>query len=289
MKAKEMSLPYPVLGIQDDITPLLPQNAVNIAFKEEEDNFLVSIDLTYTNADIGQLIAAGKATYICECTCTKTFYRKDHHSTTPHFDFTIPRHHVCGRINFLCSIVVTQPIGAYHNQGFHEDYGDATFDMERGDLLAIFPEAWYDTELQYDKLQAAGSFMQFNRNLDEKEEHTRFVLDRDKIEIVLPQALFDIYDTPSIKSAAVVLHTSFVLNALTFALTALGREPEKYSQYLWARAITYRMKTEKELQPYGNIEDCDPQDVLELAQKLLKNPYQRLFNTLAEDENTMED
>ena len=289
MKAKEMSLPYPVLGIQDDITPLLTKEAVTITITEDKGNYHVDIDLEFTNDEIEELINKGKANYACECACTKTFYRECYRSNTPRFDITIPCNHVCGRIFFYCRVVVTQPINAYHNEGFHDDYADVTFDMEAGDLLVVFPDAWYDTDLKYEKLQAAGSFMCINKNPDEKEENTRFDLNKDIIEILLPPPLFEMYNTPSVNNAAVVLHSSLVLNALTYALIELSRQPDKYEQYLWARAITYRINDEKELKDYKDLENCDTQDVLELAQKLLKNPYQRLFNTLAEDENTMED
>lgn len=284
-----MSLPYPVLGIQDDITPLLTKEAVSANITEDKGSYHVDIDLKYSNDDIEELVNERKAYYACECACPRTFYRECHRSSTPHFDITIPCKHVCGRIFFYCRVVVTQPVHAYHNKGFHEDYADVTFDMEAGDLLVVFPDAWYDTDLKYEQLQAAGSFMCINKNPDEKEENTRFELNKDIIEILLPPALFDMYDTLAINNTAVVLHSSLVLNTLTYALIELSRYPDKYDQYLWARAITYRINDEKELQEYKDLENCDTQDVLELAQKLLKNPYLRLFNTLTADENTMED
>lgn len=282
MRTNNISLPYPVLGIHDDITPSLPEDSIKVEINSDLKDYIVRIDMRHGNADIERLINEGKALYTCECECAKTMYRKCHKSADPHLEITIPRKHVCGIILFHCDIVVIKPINAYRNRGFHEDYGDAAFDMEAGDILASFPEATYDTEIRYDKLQAAGSFMEIRKNENEEAEDTFFDLSGKKIVIQLPSKLYDMYGQPEIKQEATLLHSSLALNALTYALIQLCNNPEEYETKLWARTVLYRVKSEDNLADFRKDDSqmYDSQQAHILAQRLLKNPYQRLFNNL---------
>ena len=72
-----------------------------------------------------------------------------------------------------------------------------------------------------------------------------------------------------------IFQSSIVLNALTQALFCY----DEYSHKTWARTIKYRVDSDKSLSQY-NIEELEPDQVPQLAQELLKDPYGRMFDRL---------
>ncbi len=275
MKLNNISLPYPVLGISDDITPLLPDDSISVNFKVTRKSYLFHIHLKYDNEDIKRLVENGSAEYTCEFVCSKTMLRKCVSSKQPDFEISLQRKDVSARIIFNCYVSVKDSIQGYTNSGFNEDYDNITFDMEPGDILVAFPEIYYDADIKYDKLQAAGSFMLIREN--ENIENVFFDIAGDRIEIQLPPRLYELYCNPIVKGAAEVIHSSLVVNALTYALLSLETEYEDSESRLWARTIYYRLRTEEGL----SVDDLsEPSRILSLVQKLLKDPYLRLFNHL---------
>ena len=168
MKINDISLPYPVLGISDDVYPLLKADCVSIEKPITTATTLqFKVHLRQKNKEISQFIRKGKAEYVCEVDCFKTFYRSCVRHSSPDFTIEIPRKSVSGRIKFDSFVTVKTPIEHYHNSQFNPDYDGVYFDMEPGDVLVAFPSAYYNLDVKYDKLFAAGSFMQIANGGDD--------------------------------------------------------------------------------------------------------------------------
>ena len=273
MKYKNVSLPYPVLGIHDDVYPLLEEGCVQMADPVKTAvSYIFSIDLTQRNRDITDLVTEGKAEYACEVTCKDTFLRRCYHSKEPHFDITLDRKEVNGHIDFQCFIAAKVDMPGYTNSDFNEDYHGFTFDLEVGDMLAVFPLAWWNTEIKFDKLYAAGSFMQIVEAADGIDK-TWFNLDNDRIMIEMPHDLFVQYQRIG-NSFPEVIHSSFVHNALVYALSNLGEYQDKGK--LWADSLMARM-ADPQLQQYDL---SDMTQVYRVADILLQDPYKRLLDSL---------
>lgn len=283
MRLNNVSLPYPVLGISDDITPTLPDNSIEVKLNNNLTSYTFEIKLTFDNDEIKQLISTNKALYTCEYECPRTMLRRCEKSSEPSFVITIPRKDLNARITFNCYVSVINPIKNYTNKGFNSDYENATFDMEPGDILVAFPTFHYDIDIKYDKLQAAGSFMQIREN--EKGEEVFFDLSNDKIEILLPTTLYKLYCDPLVKGASAIIHSSLVMNALTYALISMKDiKSENNDSRLWVRTILYRLKTEE---GYSLSDLDDITKIPSLAQHLLKDPYSRLFNDIINRNNNL--
>lgn len=280
MNLNNISLPYPVLGISDDILPVLPETPVEIEITSDNYNYIFDIELHFDNQDIQQLIDAGKAEFSCEYECARTMLRNCVSSDKPMFKISIPRNHVNDRINFNCYVSVKEPILKYRNSGFNKDYDGYTFDMDPGDILVHFPSFHYDADIRYNKLQAAGSFMQIRES--DLHSEVYFDISGNKIEILLPKKHYELYCNPNVKGEPEIIHTSMVLNALTFALLNI----EDHEQTTWAKTIYYRLDTED---GFSRADLEDPAAVIGLAQKLLKDPYMRMFNKMVVSTNSSED
>lgn len=279
MNLNNISLPYPVLGISDDIMPLLPDDSLIVDISDSKRTYIITIDLKFDNKDIANLIDLGSAEYSCEYECSKTMMRCCVKSDKPHFIIEIPKNQVNGRINFSSYVSVKETILNYSNSGFNEDYGVASFNMEQGDILVAFPEFYYDADIKYDKLQAAGSFMQIRES--NLHEEVFFDISGDKIEILLPSVLYKLYCEPQVKGSAEIIHSSLVLNALTYALLNIENV---HHENTWVKTIYYRLNNEA---GFSTDELKDPAMIPCLAQRLLKDPYNRLFNNIMSQLNSL--
>lgn len=271
MNLSNISLPYPVLGISDDILPMLTDEAVQFELIADAKNYTFDIQLKFVNPDIQNLINSNKAEFSCEYECARTMMRNCKVGNEPHFTIVIPRHDINGRLNFNCYVSVKEPIENYTNRGFNSDYEGFSFNMAPGDILVAFPQFHYDADIKYDKLQAAGSFMQIRES--NLHDHVFFDISGNKIEILLPPTHYQLYCNPIVKGSAEIMHSSLVLNALTYALLNI----EAHEQTTWAKTIYYRLDSENE---FSRSELQEASNIPGLAQRLLKDPYLRLFNKI---------
>lgn len=277
MNYNNISLPYPVLGINDDVFPLLESDCIVMDDPvKTASEYQFRFSLNQKNSEIEGLIASQKAEYVCEVSCRNTFLRRCFHSSLPKFYINLSRREVNGRINFNCFIIAKEPIKNYCNKEFNEDYTGFSFDLEEGDLLVMFPQAFYNTNIKFDKLFAAGSFMQIVE-ASKDVERTWFNLDNDRILIELPHMLFEQYQRIG-NAFPEVIHSSLVHNALVYALTNLPDYVD--SEKLWSDSLIQRMQDE-ELKQF-NIDDLrtDMSQVYKLADTLLQDPYKRLLDSL---------
>lgn len=273
MNLNNISFPYPVLGINDDIMPRPETPTASISTDNQSYKF--KIEVRYDNSDLRELIADGAAIHVCEVVCSATKLRKCYMSESGSFDIDIPRKTLGGKIIFSPTITAKRRILNYVNTGFHPDYVGHRFDMEPGDILAVFDQLSYNADIKYDKIKAVGTFMVIEETSDTL---PNTLLDRDKIRLLLPSALYNQYRTnPHVNSNPDVLHASLVLNSLTYALCRY----EQYSNKKWAEAIKYRIDTEDDLIEFRET-SADEWRVDRLAQILLGKPYERLFNNLSQ-------
>lgn len=275
MNVSKMTLPYPVLGINDDVLPR--PSMENSSLSQTKTHYIFEFDAICENGEILDLIAEGYAEYVCEVNCQRTFLRKCYKQNVPHFKIEVPKHGVSGTIEFEVTIAVKKPIAEYTNSQFHEDYIGYSFNLEPGDLLGFIAAFTYDADINYDKLQAVGSFMEINQN---SADATAVELGHPKISILLPPDMYQAYKghVHNNRQIASVIHASLVFNALTDALNNIN----EHRHELWAKTIIYRLKTEEGLKKfYIDDEELFEQDkVFDLAQALLGDPYKRLFNCL---------
>ena len=270
MNVNDVTLPYPVLGIEDNVAPY-PDT--DFKFSSETKKYCFDFDFKMENETIQNYVDAGVAEYVCEVNCVSTYLRFCARSKTPHIHIEINREEVLNEITFFCTIAVKTEIKGYTNEGFHEDYKGYSFDLGPGDILAYFGEYTYDAGLQYDKLQAVQQLLVIKKGHDEN--NIKYNLGTDKIEILLPPTLYDDYkDNLQYKAAfADIFKSSLVFNSLMYALYNI----EDNKSTLWARSLRYRIQNEEDLRHF----DLDaPEQIPDIVSTILRKPYQQLFGAL---------
>jgi len=272
MNINNITFPHPVLGIGDSITGKVELQSPEI--KSNVDSYEVIIHVSHDNIDLQSLVSTDNAEYMCEVTCSNTLYRQIFTNNLKTIIFEIPKKAVKGKVEFTCLLVAKENIASYSNTNAHSDYSGYTFDIDKGDILAYFGEFSFNADIQYEKLKAVSSFMEIVEN--ETEKYTIIDLKKSKIEIQLPAESYKIFSSDTISQEekfAVIFHSSIVLNALLIALYNL----EEHKDYLWAEVIKYRL--DNELQ-FKNLSVEDKENVPDIAQRLLGNPFERLLNGL---------
>lgn len=275
MKFNSVSFPHPVLSVYgDDIKSKVALNPAVPVITSNVDAYSVIVNCEHDNADLAALVNSGQAEYFCEATCTNTLYREIVTGVTNELKLEIPKKKVKGKVSFTCVLVAKSPITNYQNSKSHPDYNGYNFEIDTGDVLAFFGEFSFNADINYEKLKAVSSFMEVVKNDDL--QFTNVDLSKSKIQVQLPKEDYDRYANDSISKEqkfAPVFHSSIVLNALLIALYSFETYREKTN---WARAIEYRLR-EKE---FEGISIKDKENIPEIAQRLLGNPFRRLISEL---------
>jgi hypothetical protein len=275
MKFNDVSFPHPVLGVGDAVNS-------NIGLSPEPkiipgaDNYSITLICEHDNIDLITLVESGQAEYFCEVTCSNTLYREIFKSDNKQFIFEISKKKVKGKVYFTCALAAKFPIPNYQNSKSNSDYKGFIFEIEPGDILAFFGEFNFNADINYEKLKAISSFMEVVENKDIDAIFTNVDLNKSKIEIQLPTEDYRAFASENISKEtnfAPIFHSSIVLNSLLMALYNF----DSHNDLLWAKVIDYRLKNEIQ---FESLSIEEKEDVPEIAQRLLGNPFRRLISGL---------
>lgn len=298
MRIENVSLPYPVLGISDDITPSLQETGCAnpiITIEEKAKEFLISVILKLDNTDILKYIQDEYAEYSIEVSCHSTMLRICKTSPTPKFSFTIEKKLLNGSINFESFVIVKKDIRNYKNKGLNPDYEGHTINLHKGDLMVAYNKCSYPLNLDLRNIRNIKSFMTVQRNTRENEHSVTYDLDSSKILILLPSEMMDEYNKKSASSEEdgkrkTILKASLYLQALTYAL--LNYNTYKDKDYMWVNALTYRMN-EPDIRDFcsdiinnesNNLDSQNMDDLFKLAHMMLNQPYMGMLKQISTSE-----
>lgn len=266
MKFNDISFPHPVLGISDCISG-------TIDFTDEvlsnKDSYRIKFELVQNNEELNRLLSEKKAEYFCEVTCTSTLYRNVYTSPERIITFELPKRQVKGKVEFTCLLVSKCNIPGYVNVDAHSDYSGFTFDIDAGDVLAVFGKYSFNADIKYERLKAVSEILTVIPT--DEFDVTNINLDSSKIEVQMPENDYEKFagSYSGDEKYIPIFHSSIVLNALLVALYNLNNYTDKF----WAMAILYRLN-EKE---FENLDIKESENIPEIAQKLLGNPLNRLL------------
>lgn len=277
-------VPYPCLNlnISDD------NDIPNIDFEITLRNLVETtfrVGTRTSNKDILNLIKQGYAKYCLELDCRKAFFRDAFLNTTGDFKIPLINNRFNGKLLGTLSVVAVKDVQNYNNSAFDDFYKGFTINIAAGETLAYLGSI--DMTMEENSLEVKSTADEFIEVVkDESLKYSRFDLGGPKIVLKLPTALYDKYDgLQHATDCEAFLHASFLLNVLTTALQNLG----DYKDNKWAESLRDRIEIEDELRKIasGGSNDADLFDedgnlanqgvALDLAQAILDNPYERMF------------
>ena len=176
----------------------------------------------------------------------------------------------------------------YKNSNFNEDYSGESFNLKKGNIIAIADSYRFDIEKNDDNLEKVSSI--FSICQKETVEQTGMTVDMnsEKIRIALNKTDYINYHQLSQNSNNInIINSIIIFPALIFIFEQLKKDFDEndFVDYKWFRAL--RKIFEKNNQSL-NKDLLENELSIDLAQKILNYPIERAFNSL-KDENDGDD
>jgi hypothetical protein len=266
MKLSKRSFPHPVLGNGDDVLDAAFQGVVEIS--SDSANYYIDVSINCSSKKMNSLIDQKQASFSIHVECSNTVFRKS-------FDFyelkkriSVPHIQLNDAVEVNVFACAQKHFAAYQIEGSHEDYGNATFEIQEGDILAIGEGLVFYAEPQNDTMKNIASIMEIHEAKHDGDLPMEIDHHEDKITITLSKKDFAIYKTlKSNKFIAGQLSTIIVLPALIETLHYIESQEEAGLNALrWFRCLNGRIKA---------LSLENEKDLFVKAQGLLELPVRR--------------
>lgn len=282
MAAARGSYPHPVLDDSDDVASTF--EVFNVSITPSVEDVEVFFQVRMTDPDIKALLDGGRARYRFRWSCSSTIDggvlddpKIVHYADSVGYTCWIDQRRIRRTVRVEVVIVAAEELPLYHLSAQHPDYGDATFHVHPGDLLADGGSFEFRPDKLFDPLNPpVGSCFRFVPNPDlRKGLRVRFHQD-DQVLVEFPEqrlAEFGaITDRPELQISLVVLPA--LMEAITYIRqNADSPGDEDLSDRLWHRALTKLIDATG--LPYERP--------FEVAQKILGNPVDLVLTSLMQE------
>lgn len=245
MRFKDRNFPYPVL---DPAGRDIANSAFQVTrtVKVDKTALYLHVEFDLSNETLVQLIKDGKAAFVVHADCANSFYRKAFLFNEFEGDISIPMTDVKREVGLAFFVCATEPIDDYSVKGMDELYGDTTFRVIKGDVLA-YAETVTENIFDKDSLSKLASILLV---LAGNEGQTVSYIDfnHEKIHAVMPPAQFELFglnkSRPQVKAtllAAVVLPV--LIEAVQKVLEGDEDEQDEsdYASYLWFQVLKHKI------------------------------------------------
>ena len=128
--------PFPILAaFRDDYQGV--QIAVDIDAHLTTEILTLKVNFKVDEPSLLELIRRGDACYAVHIECGPTSYRRVFTGSNPHFEEVVSANVLANNFDVCTFVVAVRDFSNYTSEYFHPDYSDCTFDIYRGNILAI--------------------------------------------------------------------------------------------------------------------------------------------------------
>lgn len=268
--------PYPVLSpYSDDYI----DSSFDVSVNAKIEGYDLSIEFEASLKDdlLNKLIANGQAIIVYHIECSNTGFRTIIKTKEPKHNYTVPFKVLRDLIEINSFVVATADVLDYHNTHFNPDYGDASFQITCGCVLALAKEV--DTRIPKKLTDLKEDDDPFVVIVPSKEEGLKTVsvdLESPKIRIVVPEMAAAKYKAlQQTSELRPILISMYILPALFQGLQRLhlldDYELDDYTKYLWVQSLEDALKQGFNLS-LESLRHKDTSELFILAQKMLESP-----------------
>ena len=138
MKLKKSLSSYPILSVEDDD---YIDSSFDAGIEEREDfgRIVLKTNFILQNDGLRHLISSGYAKYVLHVECPTMSERLIFYSDTDVLEVAINMDELDDSIEISTFIVAVKDITGYGNVKFNYDYGETTFNLKKGNILAMGP------------------------------------------------------------------------------------------------------------------------------------------------------
>ena len=290
MEIKYKLYPYPVLWDKNDDYKKPSKFSVEVEPKEDFKNIKLKINFLLKDKEIEKLIKENKAEYVVHIEGTSTYFREIISTKETEINYVLKDRDILGRLQVNFFILAKQDIKDYRNDNFNEDYSSETFNLKKGNIIAIADGYRFDIEKNDDELGKISSIFSICKK--ETVEQTGMTIDMgyEKIRIGLNITDYVNYSQLSQNPNKVdSVNSIIIFPALIYIFEQLKKDFNEtdYTEYKWFRALENIFKKNGEDLNKGLLEN---EISIDLAQRVLNYPIERAFNSLInEDEGDDEE
>ena len=290
MEIKYKLYPYPVLWDKNDDYKKPSKFSVEVEPKEDFKNIKLKINFLLKDKEIEKLIKENKAEYVVHIEGSSTYFREIISTKEREISYVLKDRDILGRLQVNFFILARQDIKNYKNDNFNEDYSSETFNLKKGNIIAIADGYRFDIEKNDDELGKISSIFSICKK--ETVEQTGMTIDMgyEKIRIGLNITDYVNYSQLSQNPNKVEsVNSVIIFPALIYIFEQLKKDFNEtdYTEYKWFRALENIFKKNGEDLNKGLLEN---EISIDLAQRVLNYPIERAFNSLKiEDEGDDEE
>lgn len=280
MQISSRQFPHPVLSYySDDFVDSDFQ--ASLKNTETHSSYIFDAYCITSSAGLNKLIEEQKAKFAFHLECQSTRYRKVFSSFDSSFSFQLPAQDVEGKVQICAFILAVSNIENYELAEFHPDYEGYSFQIKKGDILALDAERVFIAEKDIDPLKRIPSIFSIQPNRSDDAQAIEVDSSGNKIIIKLSQGNFDQYKSISLNSSfQPILSSMIVIPALVSILEILRNEQgaiNDYEECRWYQVILLRLKD------FGielGTHSYEQESTISIAQKLIGDPLNLAFTAL---------
>ena len=269
--------PYPILAsFHDDFQG--SQIAVNIDVHMTTEKLTLKVDFKLDDPIMLDLIDANMARYAVHVECGSTSYRKVYRAKTPHFLEEIPSEQLANDFDVSTFIVAICDFASYKSESFHPDYSGCSFEIYRGNILAIGDCA--NIVISDDDDGMPPSIIKIAQGNERQEASMQINTDGDKYIVVsLQPALYDLYLQMGEGVYSETVFSLILLPVLADVLSQMAQDQSDADKY-WFQSI------EKVVEANGITlsdiaEGSSKYSPLAVAQRVFDEPVLRSLRSLS--------
>ena len=284
MEIKYKLYPYPVLWDKNDDYKKPSKFSVEVEAREDFKNIKLKISFLLRDKEIEKLIKENKAEYVTHIEATSTYFREIVTTRENEINYDLRDKDILGRLQINFFILAKQDIKNYSNNNFNVDYSSETFNLKKGNIIAIADGYRFDIEKSDDELGKVSSIFSICKK--ETVEQTGMTIDMgyDKIRIGLNKHDYESYHQLSHNSNKVdSVNSIIVFPALIYIFEQLKKDfyETDYTEYKWFRALENIFK--KTGHPLDK-KVLENEISINLAQRVLNYPIERAFSSLKNED-----
>lgn len=268
--------PYPVLSPYSDDYENCEFTA-NVSVEIQGYDFALNINVTLTDDELSSMLEQEKSWITLHVECPSTGYRKIFSTKEYNNRIVIPFKLLRDMVEINTFIVAAEDIDDFSSSNFNSDYGNDSFKLEKGCIMAVSKEV--DARIPKkltDLMEKEDPFVTIVPIKDKNEKNISINLDEEKILIMVPENTASSYKAlQETQNMRPILTSIFIVPAITQGLIYLkglnAVDLSEAESRLWVQSLKEILKERFKL-TIADIQNKEMNELFVLAQQLVDNP-----------------
>lgn len=281
MKIKYKHFPHPVLAdFLNDFASGSFNSKINVSASDNIYNITAEFQLE--DDDIKGYINNNKAEFAVHVECPFTYYRSIFSAEDSLLEFDIPARLLEGRVEISSFVTAADDIDNYKSSNFKDIFKKFSFEIDKGDILAVGNQISFEAEKDTDAVKNIPSIFAVEAHPDENASALDVSTNSEKIIIFLPEKSFNTYKTlrqdPNLNSVlASIIVTPVLTEIIEDFKNGEGEILLDSQSHRWFRVLNKKLK---EIGIDLKNSDTFNESSVAVVQELIGSPAEKALDDL---------